>query len=274
MKVNKNWLTFDDGKSFQPHVSKPSTLPRELLSAGTDRFGRLVVSPVKRKEEKLFNFTCGPTIELLDEVKKFWSSETMYNNMGLAYKRSILMYGPPGCGKSSAIGRLINEAIDKHDAIVFLQNNFGEFNGMMQQLREIEPDRKILVLIEDIDKKLMYDEEDVLELLDGNTSLTNILYVSTTNFIKRLPNRVVNRPGRVDKRIEFPYLSSEQMAEYMSFLNVEPKLAKSLSMKLKNVTIAQIKEAIILSTMHKLPVTEVAKIVRSRVDTNEEDEDE
>lgn len=272
--MSKTWYTRDEGNSYFINSIKPCTPPKQLYSLGMDRWGDTFISTVKRKEESLCHFTCGPTMELLNEVETFWKNEPMYKKMGIAYKRSILMYGPPGCGKSSAISRLIDEAILKHDALVFLQSNFARFHHLMNTVRSVEPTKKVLVLIEDIDKRLYEDEEEVLELFDGNTSQTNILYVSTTNFIKRLPNRFVNRPSRVDKRIEFPHLSAKQMAEYMSFLNVDKKLAKQLSTKLKKVTIAQIKEAVILAAVHKLPVDEVANMINEHVKTNEDDEDE
>lgn len=272
--MSSNWYTRDEGKTFFTQVVKPATPPKSLMRLHMDRFGDTFITPIPRKDEKLCSFTCGPTMDLINEVDTFWKHEKLYKNMGLAYKRSVLMYGPPGCGKSSALSRLIDHAIEKHDAFVFLQDNFGGFNNMVNAIRVVEPTKKILVLIEDIDKKLMYDEEDVLELFDGNTSLTNILYVSTTNFIQRLPNRFVNRPSRVDKRIEFPHLSAKQMAEYMAFLNVEKKVAGPLSKKLKKVTIAQIKEAVILATVHKLPIDEVTKIINDHVKTNEDSEDE
>jgi len=43
-------------------------------------------------------------------------------------------------------------------------------------------------------------EEEILSLLDGEHRVDRIVYIATTNYLKKLPARMINRPSRFDKR--------------------------------------------------------------------------
>ena len=71
----------------------------------------------------------------------------------------------------------------------------------------------------DIDAILeMYNESEVLNLLDGLDQVENIVSLATTNYPERLGARVINRPSRFDKRFKIPYPSAEARRVYFEKL--------------------------------------------------------
>ena len=53
--------------------------------------------------------------ELFDDLQTFIDSDELYAKRGIDYKRGYLLYGPPGCGKSSSIKAMAH----KYDLPIF-----------------------------------------------------------------------------------------------------------------------------------------------------------
>ena len=71
----------------------------------------------------------------------------------------------------------------------------------IKAFREVEPDRHILAVLEDVDELVKYNEHALLELFDGENQEDGVLYLATTNYIDRLPPRMI-RAGRFDRKIK------------------------------------------------------------------------
>ena len=84
----------------------------------------------------------------------------------------------------------------------------------MVPLREIEPDRKIILILEDIDNFINVDKAlltKLLQILDGSNKLDNIITIATTNYQEKLEERIANRPSRFDRRYEIGLPSKERL---------------------------------------------------------------
>jgi hypothetical protein len=70
-------------------------------------------------------------------------------------------------------------------------------------LRWVEPERPIVVILEDIDTIIdRHGESEVLSLLDGENSIDKVVFLATTNYPENLDGRIVNRPSRFDRVVK------------------------------------------------------------------------
>lgn len=156
-----------------------------------------------------------PTQIVLNEVKKFWASEEKYRQHKLLYKRGILLWGPPGGGKTVAVKLLINDLI-KNDGIVMLVTRVELAVIVLKAIRRIEPKRNLIVVFEDIDEIINFNgESHVLSMLDGENNIDNILHIATTNYPERLGPRIINRPSRFDRLVLVGMPNDASRAAYL-----------------------------------------------------------
>lgn len=154
------------------------------------------------------------TETVMSEARKFWSSEAKYRKHNLLYKRGLLLFGPPGSGKTVAVKLLMNELI-KQDGIVVLVSNINLSVMCMKAIRRIEPRRNLIIVLEDIDEIIAYNGESVvLSLLDGENNVDNIFQVATTNYADKLGARIINRPSRFDRKVYVGMPSAEARKVY------------------------------------------------------------
>lgn len=137
-----------------------------------------------------------------------------YKNNSLVHKIGILLYGDPGCGKSTII-RSIATMLDNATIIMPNINNIGESVRDIIEVRK-NIDGVLIVVLEDFDM-LFYNRADesleidmnsgsngkknnqnaTFQLLDGLYSTEDTIYIATTNHIDRLDPAMI-RHGRFD----------------------------------------------------------------------------
>lgn len=141
------------------------------------------------------------TGRVLDGISKFWRSRERYAAHGLVYKRGVLLWGPPGSGKTVTVSLLARELIAMDGLVVFCEKPSLCAEGL-RIIRAIEPRRPLIVVMEDVDETILrHGEHELLALLDGEFAIDNVVYVATTNYPERLGARIVNRPSRFDERV-------------------------------------------------------------------------
>ena len=159
--------------------------------------------------------------DIIEDIKNFWNNKKSYEDYKFVHKRGILMYGKPGNGKSGIIQLISKYLIEEQDGIIInITNaeNLEKYDKIVQQLREIEPDRPLIVILEDLDA--MIDEDSwiistALNLLDGVKQISNVVYIATTNYPEKLEDRITNRPSRFDRKYEIPLPNAAIRKEYI-----------------------------------------------------------
>lgn len=128
---------------------------------------------------------------------------------GQHLKRGLLLYGPPGAGKTHTVRYLLG-ALPDVTVILLAGPSIAYIAEAAQMARALQP---ALVVLEDCD--LVADARDhhagpqpllfaVLEALDGLSDDADVAFLLTTNRVDVLEPALAQRPGRVDLAVEVP----------------------------------------------------------------------
>ena len=161
--------------------------------------------------------------QVLEHVSYFWQIEDKFRDLGFLWKRGILLWGPPGSGKTSTIQQLSKQIVDLGGITIYCTVPHMTAAGL-SVLRRIEKNRPIVVILEDIDAIVrQHGESELLAMLDGEHQTDNVVFVATTNYPEMLDKRLINRPSRFDEVIKIGMPSAAARAFYLKTKN--PRLA-------------------------------------------------
>ena len=214
---HEQWSTADD-RVYRPIHRTRQKLPPGYYEVCHNNTIGLYFQRKTVCTESLMRFPDSVSLKVVQEIETFWMKEPLYRQFGLAYKRGILLFGPPGGGKTCTVQLLCEDVIGRGGIVIEFSNPALVKLGV-DILREIQPDVPIVLMMEDIDAILeTFNESDVLNILDGVNKIDRAVYVATTNYPERLGARIVNRPSRFDKRHKIPMPSEIARRMYLEHL--------------------------------------------------------
>lgn len=207
------WLR--SGNSFKP-VGK--VVLTDALPAGAynveQTFEGIQFTIAAPSTDGVLVFEDSPMHKVVSEIDKFWDRKEAYDKLGLMHNRGILLYGPPGTGKSLCLQQVV-EATAKRGDVIFFTKSAGAISSAVSALREVEPDRRVVVAFEEADELARYDESQLLRLMDGDGKVNKCLFLGTTNYLERMSPRML-RPGRFDRKVMVGYPTYEQRLKYLT----------------------------------------------------------
>lgn len=194
--------------------------------------------------------------DILSDFDTFFASRSKYSSLGIPWRRTLLLEGPPGSGKSTLV-----QALSSHFNIPIYYLNAGKVVESAARELLYSVQSPCIILMEDIDsipaakirketkttvKKekgegiLSLSPSELLNLLDGIIATENRIVIMTTNHPEMLDPAIL-RPGRTDRVFHIGYARTEELQkfynrakEYYS-LPSYPEFRKQLK---KNCTIA------------------------------------
>merc|ERR1711862_181970 len=159
--------------------------------------------------------------EIKESVELPMTHPEYYEEMGIKPPKGVILYGPPGTGKTLLAKAVANQTSATFLRVVgseLIQKYLGDGPKLVRELfRVAEEHAPSIVFIDEIDAvgTKRYDSNsggereiqrtmlELLNQLDGFDSKGDVKVVMATNRIETLDPALI-RPGRIDRKIEFP----------------------------------------------------------------------
>ncbi|KAG9035195.1 hypothetical protein FRB95_011929 [Tulasnella sp. JGI-2019a] len=194
----------------------------------------------------------GMTDLILDDLREFMSNKDWYAAAGIPWRRGVLLWGPPGTGKSTTVHAMAGE-LQLEIYCVPISNSSLDDSSLQRLVSSTPPN--CILLLEDIDCAFASrdDEEDeeealngkafdpyrlgqakssvtlsgLLNLLDSVSSEEGRIVFATTNHVDRLDSALL-RPGRMDLRVEYKNATKGQAADLFTRFYSQELMIKSV----------------------------------------------
>lgn len=154
--------------------------------------------------------------DMITEISEFWGKRETFKKNGFLHRRGYMLYGPQGTGKSSIVQQLIEDVVRKKRGVAFLCSNPVFFSAGLKTFRQVEPNRPVLCIFEDIDAIIKtYGDDELLSILDGGNQIDHVINVATTNYPELLDKRIISRPRRFDRIHKILAPSKEVRRSYL-----------------------------------------------------------
>lgn len=269
MKQIKEYLV--SGDNYYPNVQAKRTpnLPPGAYECAVTMNGEAFFRPIQIVTDKIIDIPNSFTEEVLAEVDLFWSKgvSEKFEQYGLVHKRGILLAGKPGTGKTITLASAAVKVIELGGVVLFNPDadNLKEF---LRLIKDIEPDKKVLVMWEEFDSTLNHSESTLLSLLDGEIQVGNIMYLATTNYLSRIPARIKNRPSRFARIITVKEPDEEARRAFLKakLHHTDIELLEPLVEASKGFVIDQLKDLIISVCCFNFKISDAVRKIKEMND--------
>merc|ERR1712218_676664 len=184
----------------------------------------------------------------IKEIKEVIELPELFDALGIAQPKGVLLYGPPGTGKT-----LLARAVAHHTECTFIrvsgselvQKFIGEGSRMVRELfvmaREHAPSIIFMDEIDSIgssriesgsggDSEVQRTMLELLNQLDGFEATKNIKVIMATNRIDILDSALL-RPGRIDRKIEFPPPNEDARLDILKIHSRRMNLTRGIDLR-------------------------------------------
>lgn len=229
---------------------------------GWDRHAPFVLRPKLLRNDKYFHLPIYN--EISTDISNFIEAD-IYKDLGILKKRGYLLYGKPGDGKTTYIRLISKKLISENNALVVFFNDDIPPPYLMKSLKN---DNRLKVFVFE---ELVATVEStgklsqLLDVLDGESSLDNCIVLATTNYPEKLPGNIVDRPSRFDRVIKVQGHELSVKVKFLESLQNEPVEKEEISLlDTKSISLALIKECFIRSRINKISFSEAFRQLKKQ----------
>jgi 26S proteasome regulatory subunit T2 len=160
--------------------------------------------------------------EIKEAVELPLTNPELYEDIGIRPPKGVILYGQPGTGKTLLAKAVANQTSATFLRIVgseLIKKYLGEGPKMVREVFKVaEECAPSIIFIDEIDaigskrydsssggeKEIQRTMLELLNQLDGFDYKSDVKVIMATNKIESLDPALI-RPGRIDRKIEFPY---------------------------------------------------------------------
>lgn len=249
--MSKYNLFIESGETFFPYKvdSTPTELPSGAYAPEQDpETGKVWFKKLKLNCDSIIDLPSTEYEYVTKQITNFLKPETKakFQSEGFIYKRSVLLHGKPGTGKTILVNKVTQDAL-KNGAVVLFNPNPESLSAFYEALEATAPNKLTLVIFEEFDDLVAEGsrtEKVLLSILDGEIQKNNIIYLATTNHLDKVPLRM-QRPGRFSSIVEVGFPSSEARNVYLTAKKVDRSLLSSWIDTTEGFSIDELKETVL-----------------------------
>ena len=204
--------------------------------------------------------------QITKEMDFFLKPETResFKKYGFVYKRSTLLHGVPGTGKTVVVNRVANSVISEGGICLFI-SQAGHVTPALDSVRASNPEATILVILEEFEDMANDRSNEILSVLDGELQIDNVIYMATTNYLEKVPLRL-RRPGRMSSVIQMKLPNAECRKFYFDH-KLPGEDNSELVEKTDGYTVDELKEIVLATKCFGMTLDKVLyKIKQSKAD--------
>lgn len=238
------WMCLPDSKFCGSGPTRKLITPGAYRPSYNERYG-VVLEYRTLITDDIVEFPDSTSDSVLASIQKFWTQKEKFSAMGQLFKRGILLWGPPGGGKTVTITLLTRDLIARGGIVLYVTNPKLAIDAL-ELIRKVQPKTPIICVLEDLDEIITeYSEHIVLSLLDGENQIGDVIHIATTNYPQFLPSRLVNRPSRFDEIIKVGLPDRVTREIYLKSKGIEGQKLNVWVKETSGLSIAHLRELII-----------------------------
>lgn len=288
VKITRGYNSFTryDNKLVpnQGSDSSEPTLAAGMYTLHKNQDGVLWFQEMQNTHDEILDLPSPEYNLVVNQIRTFLKPETKvkYQELGYLYKRSALLHGQPGTGKTCIVNRVMQDVVKMGGVVLFAQSPY-HVEQAFSVLNSTQPDVLTLVVFEEFDGTIeLYGETAFLNLLDGEMQKNNVVYLMTTNFVDKISKRIM-RPGRISSVVEVGYPIEEARRLYLKTkLGAEVDVETFVKVS-KGLSIDDLKEIVqsvcilgedLKTTVKRLQETRGLEVVEPEDDEEDDEEEE
>lgn len=167
--------------------------------------------------------------DVRDAVEGFFAHRDSYRKLGFAWRRGVLLIGPPGTGKTmicKAVASATPELPFLYVRDIRERNQQDAIREVFRRARKLAP---CVLAFEDVDGFICEGNRTVfLNEMDGFHSNDGLLVIASSNHPGKIDEALLKRPSRFDRVFHIGLPGEAERAEYSRRLLAKSSLTEHL----------------------------------------------